>query len=110
VHAYIYSFRSYNADLNDQLSWQAVSGRGKERIGPRDTKLPRMKKNKPQQTNNFPAQIMIIDRFEALRQAETDSSTKHERRDPSSPSTSIPGITNMPRLTATVEQVVNIFN
>jgi hypothetical protein len=33
--------------------------RGKKRTGPRTTKLPTMKKNKPQETDNHPTQITI---------------------------------------------------
>jgi hypothetical protein len=45
------SRRSTNSDdNNDLLSWQALSGRSKERTGPRTTKVPRMKKTTPQET------------------------------------------------------------
>jgi hypothetical protein len=58
---------SMNSDDNDdRLSWQAVSGRGKKRTRPRTTKLPTMKKNTLEETNNHPTQITITNHFEAL--------------------------------------------
>jgi hypothetical protein len=53
-------------DNDDWLSWQAVSRRGKKRTGPRTTKVPTMKKNKMQETNNHPPQITITNKFVAL--------------------------------------------
>jgi hypothetical protein len=52
----------------------------------------------------------ITNKFEALRNAETEGDTKHERKDPAPPPIFAPGITNMQRLTATIEQVVNRLN
>jgi hypothetical protein len=69
-----------------------------------------MKKNKPQKTNNHPTQIMITNNFEDLRQAETEGDTKHERKDPAPPPIFVPGIINIQRLTATIEQVVYRLN
>jgi hypothetical protein len=63
------SIESYDND--DRLSWQAVRGRGKKRTGPRTTKLPTMKKNKPQETNKHPIEITITNTFEALRHTGT---------------------------------------
>jgi hypothetical protein len=60
---------------DDRISWQAVSGRGKKRTSTRTTKLPTMKKNKPQETNNHQSQITVTNKFEALRQAETEGNT-----------------------------------
>jgi hypothetical protein len=77
---------------DDRLSWQAISGRGKKRTGPRITKLPTMKKNKQQEPNNHPTQI-------TLRHAETKGNTTHDRKDPAPPSIFVPEITNMQRLT-----------
>jgi hypothetical protein len=62
------------------------------------------KKKKP---SNRPTQIKITNKSEALQQAETEGNTKHERQDPAPPPIYVPGITNMQRLTATMEQVVN---
>jgi hypothetical protein len=45
-----------------------------------------------------------------LRQAETDGNTKNERKVSALPAIFAPGITNMRRLTATIEQVVNRLN
>jgi hypothetical protein len=56
------------------------------------------------------AQIMTTNKFEALQHAETEGNTKHERKDPAPPLIFVPGITNMQRLTATIEQVVNRLN
>jgi hypothetical protein len=72
--------------------------------------VPTMKKNKLQETNNNPPQITITNKFEALRHAETEGDTKHERKDPAPPPIFVPGITNMQRLTVTIEQVVNRLN
>jgi hypothetical protein len=41
---------------------------------------------------------------------ETEGNTKHKRKDPAPPPIFVPGITNMQRLTATIEQVVNRSN
>jgi hypothetical protein len=49
-------------------------------------------------------------RYRSLRHAETEANTKHERKDPAPPQRFVAGITNLQRLTATVEQVVNILN
>jgi hypothetical protein len=76
---------------------------------PRTIKVP-TKKNKPQETNNRPHQITITNKFEALRHAETEGNTKHERKDPAPPPIFVPGITNIRRLTATTEHVVNGLN
>jgi hypothetical protein len=58
---------STHSDDNDgQLSWQAVSGRGKKRTGPRTTKVLTMKKNMLQETHNHPPQITITNKFVAL--------------------------------------------
>jgi hypothetical protein len=80
---------------------QSVSGRGKKQTRPRTTKVPTMKKNKLQGTNNHPPQIRLTDKFEALRHAETEGNTEHKRKDPAPPPIFVPGITNMQRLTAT---------
>jgi hypothetical protein len=49
---------SLDSDDNDaRLSWKAVSARGKKRTRPRTTKVPTMKKNKLQETNDHPRQI-----------------------------------------------------
>jgi hypothetical protein len=69
-----------------------------------------MKKNKLQETNNHPPQITITNNFEALRHAEIEGDTKPERKDPAPPPIFVPGITNLQRLTATIEQVVNRLN
>jgi hypothetical protein len=53
-----------------------------------------MKKNKQQETNNHPTQITITNQLEALRQAETEGNTKHERKDPAPPPMFDPGITH----------------
>jgi hypothetical protein len=66
-----------------------------------------MKENKLQETNNYPPRITITNKFEALRQAETEGNTEHERMDPAPPPIFSPGIKNMLRLTATIEQSVN---
>jgi hypothetical protein len=43
---------STDSDDDDyRLSWQAVSGRDKERSGPRTRKAPTMKKKKPPETS-----------------------------------------------------------
>jgi hypothetical protein len=97
-------------DKDDRLSWRAVRARGKKRTRPRTTKVPTMKNNKLQGTNNHPPQITITNKFEALRHAETEGDTKHERKDPAPPPIFVPGITNMQRLTAIIEQVVNRLN
>jgi hypothetical protein len=60
--------------------------------------------------NNHPPQIQMTKKLEALRQAETKSNTKHEKKDLASPPIFAPGMTNMQRLTATTEQVVNRLN
>jgi hypothetical protein len=52
----------------------------------------------------------ITNKFEALRHAETESNTKQERKDPTPPPIFVSGITNMQRLTATIEQVLNRLN
>jgi hypothetical protein len=72
-------------DNDDRLFWQAVRGRGKKRTGPRTTKVPTVEKNKPQETNNHSSQITITNTFEALRHAQTDGNTEHERKDPAPP-------------------------
>jgi hypothetical protein len=69
----------------DRPFWQAVSGKGKKRTGPRTTKVPTTKKNKLQGTNNHPTQLTITNEFEALRYADTEGDTKHERKDPAPP-------------------------
>jgi hypothetical protein len=97
-------------DNDDWLSWQAVSRRGKTRTDHRTTKVPTMKKNKLQETNSHPPQLTINNKFEALQHAETEGNTKHERKDPAPPPIFVPGITNMQRLTATIEQVVKRVN
>jgi hypothetical protein len=66
-----------------------------------------MKKKKLLETNNYPPQITITNMFEALRHEETEGNTKHERKDPAPPPVFVPGITNMQRLTSTIEQIVN---
>jgi hypothetical protein len=45
-----------------------------------------------------------------MRHAETEGNTKHERKDPAPPQMFVAGITNLQRLTATIEQVVNRLN
>jgi hypothetical protein len=97
-------------DNDDRLSWQAVSARVKKRPRPRATKVPTMKKNKLQETNDHPTQITITNMFETLRYAETEGDTIHESKDPAPPPIFVPGITNMQRLTATIEQVINRLN
>jgi hypothetical protein len=97
-------------DNDDRPAWQAVSARGKKRTRPRTTKVPTMKKNKLQETNDHPRQITITNNFEALRHVEAEGDTKHERKDPAPPPIFVPGITNMQRLTATIEQAVNGLN
>jgi hypothetical protein len=69
-----------------------------------------MKKNKLQETKDHPPQITITNKFEALRHAETEGDTKHESKDPAPPPIFVPGIINMQRLTATIEQVLNRLN
>jgi hypothetical protein len=69
-----------------------------------------MKKNKPQIANYHPSQITITNKFEGLRQTETEGNTKHERKDPAPPPMFVPGIINKQRLTAATEQVVNRLN
>jgi hypothetical protein len=87
---------STDSDENDdRLSWQEVSGRDKKRTGPRTIKVPTTEKNKHQETNNHPTQLTITNKFEALRHAETEGNTKHERKDPAPPLIFVPGITNM---------------
>jgi hypothetical protein len=55
---------SPNSDDNDdRLSWQAVSGRGKKRTGPRTTKVPTMEKNKPQETDKHPSKITVTNKY-----------------------------------------------
>jgi hypothetical protein len=98
------------SDENDRLSGQEVSGRGKKRTGPRTTKVPTVKKNKPQETNNHPAHTTITIKFEVPRHAETDGNTKHGRQDPAPQPIFVTGITSMQRLTAAIEQVVNRLN
>jgi hypothetical protein len=97
-------------DNDDRPSWQAVSARGKKRTCPRIIKVPTMEKNKLKETNDHPPQITITNKFEVLRHAETEGDTKHERKDPAPPPIFVPGITNMQRLRATIEQVVNRLN
>jgi hypothetical protein len=97
-------------DNDDWLSWQAVSGRSKKRTGPRTKRVPIMKKNKPQETNNHPTQITITNKSEAPRHAKTEDDTKHEIKNPTPHQISVPGITNMQRLTATIKQVVDRLN
>jgi hypothetical protein len=72
--------------------------------------MPTMKKNKPQETNNHPPQITSTNKFVALRRAETEGNTKHERKDPAPPPIFVPGFTNIQRLTARIEQVDNRLN
>jgi hypothetical protein len=60
---------------DDRLSWQAVSARSKKITRLTTTKVPTMKKNKLQETNDHPPQITITNKFEALRHAETEAST-----------------------------------
>jgi hypothetical protein len=74
---------------------------------PTASKVPTMKTSKLQEINNYPTQITITNKSEALRHAKTEGNTKHERKDPAPPPIFAPGITNMQRLTATIEQVVN---
>jgi hypothetical protein len=52
---------------------------------PQNDKSANNKKNKLQVTNNHPTQITITNKFEALRQAETEGDTKHERKAPPPP-------------------------
>jgi hypothetical protein len=54
--------------------------------------------------------IAITNKFEALQHAETEGNTKYERKDSAPPQIFVGGITNMQRLTATIEQVDNRFN
>jgi hypothetical protein len=93
-------------DNGDRLSRQAVSGR----TGPRTTKVKIMKKNKLQETNNHPSGIPITNKFEALRHAEVEGNAKHGRKHPTPSPIFVPGITNLQRLTATIEQAVNGLN
>jgi L-2-hydroxyglutarate oxidase LhgO len=69
-----------------------------------------MKKNKLQETNNHPTQLTITIKSKALQHAETESNTEHDRKDPAPPLIFVTGITNMQRLTATIEQVVKRLN
>jgi hypothetical protein len=66
-----------------------------------------MKKNKLQETNDHPPQITITNKFEVQRQAVNEGDTKHERNDPAPPPIFVPENTNMQRLKATIEQVLN---
>jgi hypothetical protein len=84
----------YSDDNDDRLSWKAVSARGKKGIRPRTTKVTTIKKNKVQETNDHRTQITITKKFEALRHAETEGDTKHERKDPAPIPIFFPGITN----------------
>jgi hypothetical protein len=97
-------------DNDDRLSWQEVSERGKKRTSSRTTKVPTMKKNKPQDTNNHQTQLTTANKFEPLRPAETESNTRHEKQDPAPPPIFVPRITNTQQLTAKIEQVVNRLN
>jgi hypothetical protein len=72
--------------------------------------VPTTKNNKPQETNGHPTQITTTNKSEALRHAETEGNTKHERKDPAPPPIFVPGITNMQRLKDIIEQVVNRLN
>jgi hypothetical protein len=101
-------------DSYDRLPWHEVSGRGKERTRPRTTKLPTIRKNKTQETNNHSTQLTITNRFKVLRDAETEGSSKQKRPfflvyycPPAPTPIFIPEATNMQRLTATIEQAVN---
>jgi hypothetical protein len=82
-------------DNDDRLSSQEVSARSKKRTRPRTTKLPTMKKSKPQEINNHPPQTTITNKCEALQHAETEGHTEHERKNPAPPPIFFPGITNM---------------
>jgi hypothetical protein len=62
-------------DSDHRLSWQKVSIRGRKRTGPRTAKVPTLKKNEPQETNNHPTRLMITNKFDALQHAETEGST-----------------------------------
>jgi hypothetical protein len=68
---------------------------------PEQQKLP--------ERNNHPRQILITNKFEALRHAETEGNTEHERKD-TAPPPFVAGITHVQRLTASTEQVVNRLN
>jgi hypothetical protein len=41
-----------------------------------------MKKNKPQETSNNPAQLTATNRIESPRYAETEGNNRHGRKDP----------------------------
>jgi hypothetical protein len=100
----------YSDDNDDRLYWEAVSARGRKKTRPRTTKVPTMEKNKLQETIDHPPQITISNTFEALRHAETEGDTKHERKDPAPPPIFFSGISNIQKLTATIQQVVNRLN
>jgi hypothetical protein len=97
-------------DNDDRLSCQRVSARGKKRTRPRTTKVPTMKRNKLQETNDYPTQITITNNYEALRHAETEGDIKHERKYSAPPPIFISGKTHTQGLTVTIEQVVNRLN
>jgi hypothetical protein len=67
-------------------------------------------KNEPQDSKNHPTQLTTTKKFELLRHAEIQGNTRHKRQDPALPPIFIPGITDMLRLTVTIEQVVNRLN
>jgi hypothetical protein len=69
-----------------------------------------MKKNKPQNINNHSIQLRTTNKCESLRQAGTEGNARHEGEDPTAPPIFVAGITNLQRLTAITEQVVNMLN
>jgi hypothetical protein len=99
-----------NDDNDDRLSWHEVRGRGKKRRRPETTKAPTVKKNELQETSNNPTHVTATNSSEALRHAENEGNTRHERTDPAPPSVFVSRTTSMQRLTATVEQVDNRLN
>jgi hypothetical protein len=102
---------SNKSDDNDvRLSWQQVKGRGKKRTSPKTTRAPTLEMNKSKETSNSPMQLAATNRCEALRHAETEGSGRHEIKDPAPPPMFVPRNTNMQRLAATTEQVINRLN
>jgi 50S ribosomal subunit-associated GTPase HflX len=68
--------------------------------------VPTLKRNELQETNNHPTQLTITNKFDALGHAETEGNTEHKTKDQAPPPIFVSRITNMQRLTATIEQAV----
>jgi hypothetical protein len=81
-----------------------------EKNKPQNHKSANDEKNKPQDTSNHPIQLTTTLKCELLRHAETGGNTRHESQDPVPPPIFVSGITNMQRLSATIEQVINRLN